>query len=260
MNFLIIISTQDIASLTFKQVIFEKYKLGKIKDNLFLLEKEGKNKIYIKVIDYLHITSKEEEILEDKLKINQIIFLTRHSTLNEIKPKSITVHACGNFGKAELGGLDHKLTSTDPILIRFLLIELRKNKPKNIKQYEVKQEATHHGPDLSISTIFYEIGSSKKDWENLEVAEYMLDILFNTINNYNKEEIKTNKHWIEAVGIGGSHYCTKFNKLTFEEKQPFSFGHVVASYALLDIKEKPELLEEAKEKSNSKIIIKEEEL
>ena len=260
MNFLIIVSNQDVAALTFKQALFEKYTLEKIKDNLFILKQEGENKIYIKIIDFLHITCKEEEILNDSLIIDQIIFLTRHSTLSEIKPKSMTVHACGNFGKAELGGLDYTITKTDPILIRSLLIELKKNKPLSIKPYEVKQEATHHGPNLSISTIFYEIGSSQEDWKNLKVAEYMLEILFNTINNYNKEEIKSEKNWIEAIGVGGSHYCTQFNKKTFDEKQPYCFGHVVASYALLDIKERPGLLEEAKEKSNSKIIIKEEEL
>ncbi len=260
MNFLIIISNQDIASLTFKQVIFSKYMLEEIKNNLFLMKNDAKNKIYIKIIDCLHITCKEEEILNDSLIIDQIIFLTRHSTLSEIKPKSMTVHACGNFGKAELGGLDHTLTKTDPILIRSLLLKLKKNKPLLIKPYEVKQEATHHGPSLSISTIFYEIGSSQEDWKNVDVAEYMLEILFNIINNYDKEEIKKERKWIEAVGIGGSHYCTKFNKKTFDEKELNCFGHVVASYALFEIKERPELLEEAKEKSNSKLIIKEEEL
>ena len=260
MNFLIIVSNQDIASTTFKQVIFSKYKLEKIKEDLFLLDKEGINKIYVKVIDYLHITSNEKQILEDSLDINQIIFLTRHSTLGELKPKSMTVHACGNWGKADLGGIENTVTITDPILIRYLLVELRRNKPLSIKPYEVKQEATHHGPDLSISTIFYEIGSSEDDWKNLEVAEYMLNILFNSIVNYNREDIKKEKNWIEAVGVGGSHYCTKFNKKTFDEKQPYCFGHVVASYALDDIKAKPELLEQAKEKSSASVVVNEEEL
>ncbi|MEI8364513.1 MAG: D-aminoacyl-tRNA deacylase, partial [archaeon] len=117
MNFLIIVSNQDPASLNFKEVLFTKYKLEKIKDKVFELVLSGSiNKIYVKVIDSMHIFSKEEEVIEPDLDINQIIFLSKHSTLGEIKPKSLTVHAIGNWGKADLGGFDHTVIETDPTL------------------------------------------------------------------------------------------------------------------------------------------------
>jgi len=261
MNFLIIISNQDPASLNFKEVLFTKYKLERIKDKVFELAlNDSINKIYIKVIDSMHIFSKEEEIIEPDLDINQIIFLSKHSTLGEIKPKSLTVHAIGNWGKADLGGLDHTVIETDPILIRSLLLELKKNKPLSLKPYEIKQEATHHGPYLSVSTIFYEIGSDKDAWNDKVPSEFMLTSLFNIISNYDRDKIKNEKGWIEAVGVGGSHYCTKFNKKTFDEKYSYSFGHIVASYGLDEIKLRPELIKQAKEKSNATVVIKEEEL
>jgi D-aminoacyl-tRNA deacylase len=261
MNFLIIISNQDIASLNFKEVLFTKYKLERIKDKVFeLLLDDSKNKIYVKIIENMHIFSKEEEIIEETLDINQIIFLSKHSTLGEIKPKSLTVHSIGNWGKADLGGLDNTVVETDPILIRSLLLELKKNKPLSLKAYEIKQEATHHGPYLSLSTIFYEIGSDKDAWTDKEPSEFMLTCLFNVLSSYDRDKIKKEKGWVEAVGVGGSHYCTKFNKKTFDEKYPYSFGHVVASYGLDEIKQKPELIEQAKKKSNASIAIKEEEL
>jgi D-aminoacyl-tRNA deacylase len=261
MNFLVIISNQDQASLNFKEVLFTEYKLNEVKDKVFELILENSiNKIYVKIIDTMHIFSKEEEIIEPNLDINQIIFLSKHSTLGEIKPKSLTVHSIGNWGKADLGGLDHTVIETDPILIRCLLLELKKNKPLSLKPYEIKQEATHHGPYLSVPTIFYEIGSDKDAWNDKKPSKFMLTCLFNVLSTYNREKVKEEKKWIEAVGLGGSHYCTKFNKKTFDENYIYSFGHVIASYGLEDIKLKPELLEEAKRKSNSSIVIKEEEL
>jgi len=221
MNFLLIISNQDIASLNFKETLFQEYTLEEMNLNLFKVKiKSSINKIYLKIINSLHIFSKEEEIIEPNLNIDQIIFLSKHSTLGEIKPKSMTVHSIGNWGKADLGGLDHTVVKTDAILIRTLLIELKNNKPISLKPYEIKQEATHHGPFLLTPTIFYEIGSSKDEWVNKEVSKFMLICLFKVISNYNKEEKKKEKGWIEAVGIGGSHYCTKFNKKTLMKSIP----------------------------------------
>ncbi len=261
MNFLLIISNQDIASLNFKEILFTEYDIEEINSNVFKVTKENsKNVVYLKIITSLHIFSKEEEIIEPELAINQIIFLSKHSTLGEIKPKSMTVHPIGNWGKADLGGLDHTIIETDPILIRSLLLELKSNKPLALKPYEIKQEATHHGPFLSTSTIFYEIGSNKDAWVDRDVARFMLTCLFNVISNYNRQEIKKEKGWVEAIGVGGSHYCTKFNKKTFDEKYSYSFGHIVASYGLEHIKQKPELVEQAKEKSRASVVIKEEEL
>jgi D-aminoacyl-tRNA deacylase len=255
MNFLIISCKKDLASINLEKRLFEKYKL---KDNKIITN--GKNNIYFKKIDELHIYSKEQLILENTKDIDQIIFLSRHSTVTEFKPKCMTVHAIGNWGKAELGGKDYTLVKTDPILIRSLLYSLKKNKPKEIKPYEIKQEATHHGPFINISTIFYEIGSKESDWKREDVASYMIDILINTIKDYDKEKIKKEKQWIEAVGIGGSHYCSKFNKKTFKQSNKFAFGHIAANYTLKDIEKKPEILEQAKKKSNSNKIIYEKDL
>ncbi len=260
MNFLLIVSKEDIASINFEKQLFS-YSFKNISKDLYILDIDTKNKVYLTVTNDLHIYLKEEDIVPNELKdINQVIFLTKHSTLNVNKPKCMTVHAIGNWGRAELGGKDNTVVETDPILIRKLLIELKRNKPKEIKEYEVKQEATHHGPYLEIPTIFFEIGSQESDWSNEVVSSYMIKVLLDVIKDYNKEEIKKKKGWIEAVGVGGSHYCSKFNKKTYKDSNLYAFGHVVANYALEDIENKPKLLEQAKQKSNSKVIIKEKDL
>ncbi|MCK9292514.1 MAG: D-aminoacyl-tRNA deacylase [archaeon] len=254
MNILIISSKEDKASINLKKRLFENYSLEQ-KEDFYFLKSNGINNIYFKEIEKQHIYSSEEEMIPKSLQIDQIIVLSKHSTLSEIKTKTITAHSIGNWGKAELGGKDKTLVKTDPILIRELLFNLKKNKPTKIKEYEVKQEATHHGPYLDISTMFVEIGSSDPDWENKDVANYIIQILINILINYNREDIKKTRNWVEAIGIGGNHYCTKFNKKTFKNSNLFCFGHIIPSYALKDVNNNPEILEEAKEKSNSNIII-----
>lgn len=257
MRILLVCSKKDIASVNFKEEIFSKYNLIKIKPNLYKIDIESLNDIFIKDIDKMHIFLQEKEIIENE-DFDQIIFLSKHSTLSEKKTKCMTVHAVGNWGKAELGGKDKTLVKTDPVLIRSLLLNLKENKTKEIKEYEVKQEATHHGPFLETSTIFFEIGSDKKDWENKILANYMIGILINTIKNYNLEEIKKKEKWVSCVGIGGSHYCTKFNRFTFNRDKKYCFGHIVPNYALDKINEK--IINYAKENSSSEKIIKEEDL
>jgi D-aminoacyl-tRNA deacylase len=260
MNILLVSSKKDLASNNFRNYIFENYKLLKISNNLYKFEINSKNKIYFKEIETMHIYSNEDEIYDKDIKFSQIIFLSKHSTLSDNKPSCMTVHAIGNWGTANLGGKNNCVVKTDPILIRYLLLNLRENKPIDIKKYEVKQEATHHGPYLDVSSIFYEIGSSEIDWNNKLVVKYMIEILINSIKNYDQKEILIEKNWIPVVGVGGSHYCTKFNKISLDKNTKYCFGHVVANYSIKEIKENPNILLEAKEKSNALNIIYEKEI
>jgi len=258
MKFLLINSKKDSASNNLKEALFDAYELTKIKSDLYKLNINSINDIYFKQINDTHIYSKEDIILDSEIEFDQIIFLSKHSTMSEKKSKCMTVHSIGNWGIAELGGNDFKVVKTDAILIRSLLLNLKENKTPNIKKYEVKQEATHHGPYLNKSSIFYEIGSIDEDWNNKDVSKYMIKILIDTIKNYNKEEIIKNNNWKEAVGVGGNHYCTKFNRLTFNRDKKYCFGHVVPNYALKDITEKS--ITDAKNKSEAKIVIYEEDI
>lgn len=260
MKILLINSKKDDASNNLTESLKKIYNFKKIKENIYTLDENNNlNQIDLIKIDKLHIYLEKEYLEKITKDYDIVIFLSKHSTLSEKKPKAMTVHAIGNFGKAELGGEDKKLVQTDPILIRLLLFNLKKNKIKEIKQYEVKQEATHHGPYLEKASLFYEIGSQKSDWENKEVGEYMAKILIQTIRDYNKDKIKKEKKWIEAVGVTKSHYCTKFNKYTFKEDFRYCIGHAVAEYAQEDYK-KNNLENEILKKSNSEKIIDEKDI
>jgi D-aminoacyl-tRNA deacylase len=262
MNILLICSKTDLAAVNFFETLTTRdFGFEKFSENLWFLEK--KNKIFLILTEKTHLYMNDSDISvfekDANIKFEQIIFLSRHSTLGENKPRSITAHAVGNWGKAELGGKDEMVVKTDGILIRSLLLDFYLKKPKAL-EYEIKQEATHHGPFLSKSTIFVEIGSNEKAWTDKDICDFVSKELIFIISDYDNKETKEKKAWIEAIGFGGSHYCTKFNRLTFNSENKYCFGHIIPDYALKLITNKTklkELLERAKEKSNSSLILDE---
>lgn len=251
MKILLICSKNDQASVNFFETLTSKnFNFRKIKENHWILDN-----IDLILIEKTHLYIEEKDIFSYlKEKDTQLIFLSKHSTLSEQKPRTISAHAVGNWNTAEYGGKNETLVKTNPIIIRELLFNLHHNKPKNIK-YEVKQEATHHGPYLEYSTFFVEIGSDVNAWNDKIVCEYVCKELINYLSNEHLDK----KEYKKAVGFGGSHYCTKFNKYTFDKNNMFCFGHIIPEYAIKNTtNEKLKLLlEQAKEKSQAEIILDE---
>ncbi len=266
MKILLLTSEKDMASVVFKDILLNNYDFLKKKDDFYYLnnftkDKElklvqnnkTKNQIFLKNIKNLHLFF-DDSMLGDVYDV--VVVLSKHSTLSKNKNKCFTAHALGNFDKAEFGGKDKTLVKTDAFLIRYLLLNLKKNKPKNLKEYEIKQEATHHGPFISTKILFFEIGSNVCDWLNKDAVFYMSKILINSLLNYSPKNLKNEFGWESVCGFGGSHYCTVFNRYTFDLKNRYCFGHVVPSYSINNfIKNK--LFKEIKEKGFSKKILKE---
>ncbi len=268
MKILLVTSEKDVASKSFKEVLLKEYDFHK-KEDFYVLDKidssffkdldivqENKtnNKIFLKNIQKLHLFSEDKDFLD--IDCDVVIFLSKHSTLSKTKTKCFSVHAVGNFGKAMFGGKDKTLVKTDACLIRYLLLNLKKNKPKNLKKYEIKQEATHHGPYLTKKTLFYEIGSDIEDWRNKKAVSFLCKILVYSLINYSEKKLEENLGWEKVCGYGGSHYCTVFNRFSFDVDNVFCFGHVVPSYAIEDFK-KNKLFDEIKKKGFAKKILKE---
>lgn len=272
MNIAIICSRKDVASNNFFNYLIDNYNFKEIRKNLFFLEEEIEkteyaiNEVFLIITDQLHIYLTEKEI-NDLLagiekNIEQVIFLSRHSTLSEKKEKSISVHAIGNWKNADLGGRPTTVCKTDPILIRELLLRMYIKKKQNIdidiKKYEVKQEATHHGPYLENFAIFVEIGSDLDAWNDLKTIGFICENVIDVLKYYNREKIKEENNWVEVVGFGGSHYCTKFFKYSMDPNKKYCFGHIIPDYAIKEFDKEIDLnkiLKEALKKSNSSIIL-----
>ena len=166
----------------------------------------------------------ESDILElseiRNLKNTLVIVASPHSSKAGVL--SLSIHANGNFGKAEFGGENRTLGVAPAIYLGEgfrKMNELSKNLP-----HKVTLEATHHGPTYPFPMIWVEIGSSMEGWKDKGAAsiaartiEYLLDL---------------EPDGESSIGIGGPHYTPNFNKLTLRGE---NFGHICPKYAINDL-------------------------
>ena len=223
---LIIASNEDSASINLRDRLLEMSEWsidGEFDNNtLWKLTKNYgefcKKNTRLITINKLHIhAEKIDEIWVEKtgLNIENIVFLSRHKAASG-KP-SLTVHPIGNWGAAEYGGYEGRISGTSPNWMTSLLLNIKKNQ---IEGYDVCFEATHHGPLLKTSTIFLEIGSTESEWEKKEPAKVLIKSLLNL------KPIKG----INVIGLGGGHYTPRFTEAAL--KHEVCFGHMIANYGI----------------------------
>ena len=221
MKFAVIISKQDIAGMSI---------LKKLKH------------IYPSID--VHVTSKDSiysENIDKEINADFIIFATKHKS--EKGTASLSVHAPGNWNKADFGGQDGKVCSTSAQALKFLFQKLNEN-AKDLSGYEITLECTHHGPLVSKPCAFIEIGSNEKQWKDAGAAE----VIAKTIADF--ENFNPNKQLKTAIAIGGPHYCPNFNKIQLSEKSGVAIGHTIPEYSLPLTKE---MIDEAISKTQEKV-------
>ena len=115
-----------------------------------------------------------EGIYTDMLDVDfvpeAVIFASRHRS--ESNEPAMTAHWTGNTtGRADFGGKPKSLSPTDPRRLRAALLALDTARDAQKLNYAVTLEATHHGPtELGIPTLFVEIGSTEKEWNDMEAG------------------------------------------------------------------------------------------
>ena len=223
---LIIASESDIASINLRDRLLEMSNWKKIgffdkKEMWIITEDYGdfcKKGTCLITIEELHIYAEEIdrkwEEQNDK-KIDNIIFLSKHKAASG-RP-SLTVHPIGNWGSADYGGKEGRISGAAPEWMTGLLLNIRENR---IDGYDVCFEATHHGPLLETPTMFLEIGSSETEWVKKEPAEALIKSLLNL----------KRANGINVIGIGGGHYAPRFTEAAFSHE--VCFGHMVANYGV----------------------------
>jgi len=226
MKFTIIASKKDEAGMNISSA------LNKLNIKYTIIEE---NTIYAENID------KKPEFKDADF----IIFTTKHQS--EKPSKTLTVHAPGNWKKADFGGKEGKACPTSSFVLKhFLKILNEENKNSNL-EYQVSMECTHHGPFIEKPCLFIEIGSGKQEWNDKKAGK----IIARTIQRAIKENINTN--FEPVIGIGGPHYCPNFNKIQLNSK--FAVGHVIPEYIFPPTKEIiQEAITKTQEKTNSVII------
>ena len=230
MSTVIISSTQDTASTNIKNALLKKthweeqgqflnhsYYKSAIFSNLYL--------ITIQDSTIIHEGLQEEIIKHLGIKPTEAIFISRHRSKSG-KP-TLTTHPIGNFGEALFGGKAKMVSPTLPHHMTALLRIINENKQNAQLSQKTCFEVTHHGPYMSIPTMFAEVGSTEEEWMKQKPADIIADSILQLLERYNN--IKNIPNEIPVLlGVGGGHYAPRFTNVALEKSVAFS--HMIPSY------------------------------
>jgi D-aminoacyl-tRNA deacylase len=243
-NFTIITSLKDPASNNMKNYLIEKeefeitnYDIIHIQNNCNNLEPHYKICYSVKHPNTTLIITNQNLINIDNLdklipKDSMLIFLSKHASKSETP--TLTSHSTGNFSECiSLGGKPMEIGNTFPSFQKQYMKKLYE-KRNELANYDLKIEATHHGPTSSINPmLFIEIGASEIEWNNKSTASIVCKSVLDTIKNIEKIN---NCEVNIGIGMGGNHYPQKFNDLILFSN--VAFGPIVSKYNLSYINEK----------------------
>ena len=219
-SYTLVCSKQDLASSNISNCLIEKYGFVEIPD--------GKASFYSSHYPdiVLHISDNSLLYVDnlDEIYPNTLcyVFLSQHRSQANIP--ALTCHSTGNFSNNNFGGQERELGICYPWIQKQYLIELNKNK-ESVPKYDIIIESTHHGPtSLKKPILFVEIGSTKVQWTDKNAADVVCSSLFAVLSK------KPGLCEKVAVGLGGNHYPTKFNRLLLESE--YGLGPIAAKHDL----------------------------
>ncbi len=193
-------------------------------------------KNYIRLID-----TNVDSILDVPTNIDTdyIIVLSTHKSKHE--QNAFTAHFPGNWSNADFGGQSRTLNIAHASKLKSVLQNIKKE--NNRKEWEVTLEVDHHGPTCNLPIIFVEIGSTEKQWQDVEAAKVVASALEKAIRIEDKK--------FETVfAVGGGHYPKEFSKIELEDRK-IAIGHIVPKYHLDSLDE--DIFKQAIEKNVEKV-------
>jgi D-aminoacyl-tRNA deacylase len=174
-----------------------------------------------------------------------IIFMSRHSSASGTS--AFTVHPMGNWGpEARLGGLPNTLSVAAPSL----MLSILRSFEKSGISIESTYEATHHGPALKTPSLFAEFGGNEATINDKNTAAGLAAAVHRSIMSM---QDATNNYSRVVLGIGGTHYPSKFTKLAREKS--YAFSHIMPKHAIFnpDGTDNMHMLGQSVEKSSEKV-------
>ncbi|MBN2156322.1 MAG: hypothetical protein JW776_09775 [Candidatus Lokiarchaeota archaeon] len=258
LEFWIITSTEDVASMNIRTHLLENYSFHPVIGNsdewsrweghpTHILEETKFDYATIRLV----LTDTAMVLLGDKIskkdRVNFTgadfaIFASRHSAKSSIP--ALLIHSTGNWSEdTAFGGEPHSLCRTSAKLVQIGYQNLEQQKFIHNLDWPVDLEVNHHGPtQFSFPLVFMELGSSEENWKNKIGGRAVADAIIKTILNYLAgisldlahlrenftrmelyAHIKENEQPKEehAIGFGGVHYARNFSKLL--DRIPISF-------------------------------------
>lgn len=221
MAVLIVASKTDVASANIAQKIIDTYRFEKT------TKRFQENPVYAKSIEDAEVRLifiNQETIwaqdITDYFKPQLIIFVSRHSGVAGIP--TLSVHTPGNLTKeAKFGGNPQRISISPAGAMKNALLEMARLKNEKSLDYHVSYECTHHGPSLDVPTMFAELGSSEKQWKDLQAAEVVADATMAAIKGKASDSA--------VLGVGGPHYNKRFTEIALSSAK--AFGHMIPKYA-----------------------------
>jgi D-aminoacyl-tRNA deacylase len=212
---LIIASKRDLAAQNIARELLRLKHFQPIPGTSGNLYRQGD--VFLKHVDTdgIHTNS-----LDVDFTVDAVIFASRHRS--ESGEPTLTVHWPGNpTSQAEFGGNPKSLSLADPPRLRAALLGLHETHEARKLDYRVSLEATHHGPtELGVSTLFVEIGSTEKEWNDCQAAGAVGEAIWRAATDPVPGR--------NAVGFGGGHYCNKQSLAIREDG--YAFGHILSKY------------------------------
>jgi D-aminoacyl-tRNA deacylase len=226
----LVASEKDLASMTMVEYLKNNKGFSIInnyEEYVILQSKEHKNvKLFVCNKSLLHLDDLDEiAIWKSKDIQSSYIFLSKHVSKSGIP--TLTCHSTGNYADNPTGGNSGEISVSYPYLQKQYLLHIV-NVKSAIPNYDIVIEATHHGPtSLKSPVLFVEIGSTEREWTDRNAASIVCDCILDVIES----DLKCCKK--VGIGLGGTHYPIKFNKLLLESE--FGLAAIATKYDLQSI-------------------------
>lgn len=215
MTVLIIASKRDVAAQNVAKQLADLKNLQPVPESSGNLFRRGD--VFLKHVetDGIHTNT-----IDIDAHVDAVIFGSRHRS--ESGEPTLTVHWPGNAtSQAEFGGNPKSLSFTDPPRLRAALLALDQAREAWKLDYAVSLEATHHGPtELGAPTLFVEIGSTEKEWNDTQAAGAVAEAIWTAATEP--------ALGVNAIGFGGGHYCNKQSLAI--RKDGYAFSHILSKY------------------------------
>lgn len=166
-----------------------------------------------------------DEALDADLKatgwpVMDVWFLSKHAAKSG--HPSLTVHPIGNHAQAEFGGRPEHLPPASARDMGALLRRLRHHAAAAALPHSVTYESTHHGPAMSVPSLFVEIGSDDAWYRDAASARVLARAIEDVLSGEGRSQGPV------LVGVGGGHYVPRHTDLGAAGKA--DFGHFLPSH------------------------------
>lgn len=197
-EFWILCSTEDEASVNIKQFLLGKYSFSEFPTDNAKFHLWNKHKCYSLILDdpslkecfNIRLMTTDARLIfldqepAEKYFADFMVIASRHKSKSAIP--AILTHTTGNWdNETDYGGKGNSIAKTSAALLRFAYDALTEQKEQNDLEWPVDLEVNHHGPtEIMTPLVFMELGSSEANYSNDLGVKSVAQAIINTIKRF----------------------------------------------------------------------------